>query len=186
MCYRLWCQISCPPENIGFINHVVGDSKKASNIVLESGLPRLIFGKQGRHIGSHISSTPPLLPPLSILQHPGKALGLGGLASCGGPVSNQIYLVTLRPRQLTQDIYNAEMAQSLSSLQKSEFLKLIISLSHYFFCQNWDQWHKMSEKNNHVYIFSTFGSKINEFEQKNYQKPKSCRQFFNFFHEKSK
>ena len=90
MCYRLWCQISCPPENIGFINHVVGDSKKASNIVLESGLPRLIFGKQGRHIGSHISCTPPLLVPLSILQHPGKALGLGGLASCGGPVSSML------------------------------------------------------------------------------------------------
>ena len=27
----------------------------------------------------------------------------------------------------------------LSSLQKSEFLKLIISFLHYFWCQNWDQ-----------------------------------------------
>ena len=30
------------------------------------------------------------------------------------------------------DICNAEIAQSLSSLQKSEFLKLIISFLHYF------------------------------------------------------
>ena len=48
---------------------------------------------------------------------------------------------------------NAEMAQSLSSLQKSEFLKLIISFFHYFWCQNWDQWHKMSGKNTHIYFF---------------------------------
>ena len=33
------------------------------------------------------------------------------------------------------DICNAEMAQSLSSLQKSEFLNLIISFFHHFFCQ---------------------------------------------------
>ena len=32
---------------------------------------------------------------------------------------------------------------SLSSLQKSEFLKLLISFFHYFWCQNWDQWHKI-------------------------------------------
>ena len=55
--------------------------------------------------------------------------------------SNQIYIMTLRPRQLTQAsflqknqtlqnvfiffyICNAEMAQSLSSLQKSESLNL--------------------------------------------------------------
>ena len=44
------------------------------------------------------------------------------------------------------------LAGSLSSLQKSEFLKLIISFFHYFWCQNWDQWHKMSGKNN-SYIF---------------------------------
>ena len=42
---------------------------------------------------------------------------------------------------------------SLSSLQKSEFLKLIISFFHYFWCQNWDQWHKMSGKNTHIYFF---------------------------------
>jgi hypothetical protein len=34
------------------------------------------------------------------------------------------------------DICNAEMAQSLSSLQKSEFFKVIISFFHYFWCQN--------------------------------------------------
>ena len=42
---------------------------------------------------------------------------------------------------------------SLSSLQKSEFLKLIISFFHYFWSQNWDQWHKMSRKNTHKYFF---------------------------------
>ena len=57
-------------------------------------------------------------------------------------VTNQVTVVAFQPVQLTQasflqkksnvaksffDICNAEMAQSLSSLQKSEFLKLIIS-----------------------------------------------------------
>jgi hypothetical protein len=60
-------------------------------------------------------------------------------------VSNQIYLVTFTNTQLTQasflqkksniakwffDSCNAETAQSLSSLQKSEFLKLIILIFH--------------------------------------------------------
>ena len=45
------------------------------------------------------------------------------------------------------------LAGSLSSLQKSEILKLIISLFRWFWCQNWDQWHKMSEKNTHIYFF---------------------------------
>ena len=52
------------------------------------------------------------------------------------------------------DICNAEMAQSLSSLQKSEFLKLIISFFHYFWC----------------HIFSIFGSKINKFWRKKWEK----------------
>ena len=69
------------------------------------------------------------------------------------------------------DICNAEMAHSLSSLQKSEILKLIISFFHYIWCQNWDQWHKMSGKTP-IYIFSTFGSKINEFERKKSEKNK--------------
>ena len=43
---------------------------------------------------------------------------------------------------------------TLSSLQKSVVLKLIISFFHYFWCQNWDQWHKMSEKHTHVYFFN--------------------------------
>ena len=34
------------------------------------------------------------------------------------------------------------------------------SFFHYFWCQNWDQWHKMSGKNSHIYFFSTLGSKI--------------------------
>ena len=38
-------------------------------------------------------------------------------------------------------------------LQKPEVVKLIISFFHYFWCQNWDQWHKMSGKNTHIYFF---------------------------------
>ena len=68
----------------------------------------------------------------------------------GRPVSNQITVVAFQPVQLAQafiftkksnvekcffDICNTEMAQSLSSLQKSEFLKLIVSFFHYFWCQ---------------------------------------------------
>ena len=41
---------------------------------------------------------------------------------------------------------------SLSSLQKSEFLKLIISFFHYFWCQNWYQWHKFSKFNNFLWV----------------------------------
>ena len=37
-------------------------------------------------------------------------------------------------------------------LRKLEFLKLIVLLSHYFWCQIWDQWHKLSG-NKHLYIF---------------------------------
>ena len=85
-----------------------------------------------------------------------------------GTASNQIYLVTFRPRQLTQasflkinqtlqifffDICNAEMAHGLSSLQKSEFLKLIISFFNYFCSQNWNQCHKMIGKNTHIYFW---------------------------------
>ena len=45
------------------------------------------------------------------------------------------------------------LAGSLCSLKKSEFLKLIISFFHYFWCQNRDQWHKMSGKNTHIRMF---------------------------------
>ena len=45
------------------------------------------------------------------------------------------------------------LAGSLRSLKKSEFLNLIISFFHYFWCQNQDQWHKMSGKNTHIRIF---------------------------------
>ena len=45
------------------------------------------------------------------------------------------------------------LAGSLRSLKKLEFLKLIISFFHYFWCQNRDQWHKMSGKNTHIYFF---------------------------------
>jgi hypothetical protein len=75
----------------------------------------------------------------------------GGYEIIRHTVSNQIRVVAFNVPQLTQtsflqknqtlqnvffDICNAEMAQSLSSLKKSEFLKLIISFFHYFWCQN--------------------------------------------------
>ena len=70
----------------------------------------------------------------------------------------------------------------LRSFQKSEFLKLIISFFHYFWCQNWDQWHKMSGKNTHIYFFyfwfknkRVWAEKIRK-KRKKIQKPKSCRQ----------
>ena len=34
----------------------------------------------------------------------------------------------------------------------SAVLKMIISFFHYFWCQNWDQWHEMSGKTTHIYI----------------------------------
>ena len=45
------------------------------------------------------------------------------------------------------------LAGGLRSLQKLEFLKLIISFLQYFCCQNWNQWHKMSGKKPHIYFF---------------------------------
>ena len=46
-----------------------------------------------------------------------------------------------------------ELLLVLSSLQKSEILELTISFFHYFWCQNWDHWHKMSGKTIHIYFF---------------------------------
>jgi len=57
------------------------------------------------------------------------------------------------PHQHPFDSNHFQLLLVLSSLQKSEFLKLIISFFHYFWCQNWDQWHKMSGKNTHIYFF---------------------------------
>ena len=53
-----------------------------------------------------------------------------------------------------------ELLMVLSYLQKSEFLKLIILFFHNFWRQNWDEWHKLREKNTHMYFFSTFCSKL--------------------------
>ena len=57
------------------------------------------------------------------------------------------------PRQYFFDTNYFQLLMGLRSFQKSEFLKLIISFLHYFWCQNWDQWHKMSGKNTHIYFF---------------------------------
>ena len=46
------------------------------------------------------------------------------------------------------------LSGSLSGLQKSEFLKLIISFLNYFWYQHWDQGHKMSGKK-HQYFFDS-------------------------------
>ena len=73
------------------------------------------------------------------------------------------------------------LAGSLCSMIKSEFFKLIISFFHYFWCQNQDQWHKMSGKNTHICIFyfwfktkQVWAEKLEK--TKKIQKLKSCRQ----------
>ena len=58
------------------------------------------------------------------------------------------------------------LAGGLRGLQKSEFLKLIISFFHYFWYQNWNQWHKMSGKNTHIYFFYEFERKKLENNEK--------------------
>ena len=84
--------------------------------------------------------------------------------------SNQIRVVVFKVPHLTQasllqkhqtlqnvflisEMLRRHRASVVSSLQKSEFLKLIIPFFHYLWCQNWDQWHKMSGKNTHIYFF---------------------------------
>ena len=64
------------------------------------------------------------------------------------------------------------LAGGLRSLQKSEFLKLIISFFHYFWCQNWNQWHKMSGKNTHTYFFYSFCATDLDFGTKNNERMK--------------
>ena len=60
---------------------------------------------------------------------------------------------------------------SLCSLQKSEFLKLITLFFHYFGAKIEIRDTKWVDKKP-IYNFSTFGSKINEFEQKKSEKNK--------------
>ena len=88
-------------------------------------------------------------------------------------------------------LLNFDNRTNLSCLQKSEFLKLIISLFHYIWCQNWDQWHKMSGKNTHIYFFyfwfknkRVWAEKIGK-KRKKFQKPKSCRQLKFIYSEKA-
>ena len=58
---------------------------------------------------------------------------------------------------------------NLSSLQKSEFLNLTISFFHYFGAKIEISGTKWVEKTP-IYIFSTFGSKVNEFGRKKLEK----------------
>ena len=73
-----------------------------------------------------------------------------------------------------------ELLMVLSSLQKSAFLKLTILFAQYFWCQNWDQWHKLSGKHIHIF-FSTFGWKINEFRRKKLEKHEKIQKPKEFF-----
>ena len=67
-------------------------------------------------------------------------------------LSNLFFVVASSLSTLWRKLLNFENC-SLSSLQKSEFVKLIILFFHYFRCQNWDRWHKMSGKNTHIYVY---------------------------------
>ena len=64
---------------------------------------------------------------------------------------------------------------SLSRVRKSELLKLIISFFHYFWCQNWDYWHKMSEKNTHIYFFYFRFKNKQVLAEKNWKKTKNFK-----------
>ena len=68
---------------------------------------------------------------------------------------NRAYLAESGPQQYNshRPISYQSLAGSLRILKKSEFLQLIISFCHYFWCQNQDLWHKMSGKNTHICIF---------------------------------
>ena len=58
------------------------------------------------------------------------------------------------------------------------------SFFHYFWCQNWDPWHKMSRKNSYIYFFYFWSKNKRVWAEKigkkipnsKFQKPKSCRQ----------
>ena len=109
---------------------------KGGGIIKKSGKPcRTLLTSNAAAVSRRIATCPP---------------SFSQIFTPSDPVSNQIRVVALNVPQLTSfiftkksnlakwlfDICNAEMAQSLSSLQKSEFLKLIISFFHYFWCQN--------------------------------------------------
>ena len=76
--------------------------------------------------------------------------------------SNHIMVVAFNVPQLTQPLF-LQTNQTLRNaflisimLRWHRFsLKLIISFFYYFCCQNWDQWHKLNEKNpkKHSYIY---------------------------------
>ena len=65
----------------------------------DPGPPRPIFGRQGLHNGGHINGMPPLRPPISNLQNPGKAQALGALPAVAA--LETIKLCTVAHYQLT-------------------------------------------------------------------------------------
>ena len=56
-------------------------------------------------------------------------------------------------RQYFFDTKYFHLLLGLRSFQKSPFLKLTILFCQYFWCQIWDQWHKLSGKNTHIFFF---------------------------------
>ena len=62
--------------------------------------------------------------------------------------------------------------------KKSEFLKLIVLLLHYFGCQIWVQWHKLSGKNTYIFFFYFWFKNKQVWAEKigKKRKPKSFRQ----------
>ena len=87
----------------------------------------------------------------------------------------------------------------LRSFQKSAFLKLTILFCQYFWCQIWDQWHKLSGKNTHIFFFYFFFKNKRVWAEKIRKKQKNSKnlkvagnypsiqftKFFQIFHPES-
>ena len=68
-------------------------------------------------------------------------------------ITMKAYANGLISRQYFFDTNYFHLLLGLRSFQKSAFLKLTILFCHYFWCQIWDQWHKLSGKNTHIFFF---------------------------------
>ena len=127
-------------------------------------LPRSCAGSLGSNLGSHNAQSPSFFSItmenicVSIVAciHP-MAIRVVEFSNGGYKIRKKIGLRINIPKGNFWILRIGLMGRSLSSLQKLEFLKLIISFFHYFWWQNWDQCHKWVEKTP-IYIFSTFDS----------------------------
>ena len=95
---------------------------------------------QWKKIGLPKSEGTKQMEPILNFQVPSEGLELVTLLHC--PRINMI--------KGNFDTNYFKLLMILSSLQKSEFLKLIVLFLHYFWCQIWNQWHKLSGKNTHI------------------------------------